>query len=106
MPTYDYRCPKCGNEFEAFQWITAPPDANCPECGEPAKRMISTGIGLIFKGTGFYQTDYKQKDEKTKSDLKTKREGKKKDSKPSTESKPEAKVDKKEPTPTTEKTKE
>jgi putative FmdB family regulatory protein len=100
MPTYDYRCPKCGNEFEAFQQITAPPNANCPVCGEPSKRMISTGIGVIFKGTGFYQTDYKQKDEKTK------REGKKKDSKPSTESKPEAKADKKEAAPKTEKTKE
>ena len=100
MPTYDYRCPKCGNEFEAFQLITATPNANCPVCGEPAKRMFSTGVGLIFKGTGFYQTDYKQKDEKTK------REGKKKDSKPSTEFKPEAKVDKKEPTPKPEKTKE
>jgi|WetSurMetagenome_2_1015567.scaffolds.fasta_scaffold1442766_1 putative FmdB family regulatory protein len=108
MPTYDYRCPKCGNEFEAFQPISAPPNANCPVCGEPAKRMISTGIGVIFKGTGFYQTDYKQKDEKTL------RERKKKDSKPSvepkaetkTETKAETKADKKESAPKTEKNKE
>jgi len=99
MPTYDYRCPKCGNEFEAFQLITALSHANCPICGEPAKRMISTGIGVIFKGSGFYQTDYKQKDEKAI------RDSKKKDSKPSTESKPETKGDKKESTPKTEKPK-
>jgi putative FmdB family regulatory protein len=108
MPTYDYRCPKCGNEFEVFQSISAPPNANCPVCGEPAKRMISTGIGVIFKGTGFYQTDYKNKDEKTT------RERKKKDSKPSaetkaetkTETKTETKADKKEAAPKTEKNKE
>ena len=104
MPTYDYRCPKCGNEFELFQPITAPPEAACPVCGEPAKRMISSGIGVIFKGTGFYQTDYKKKDEKTVG------ERKKKDSKPpvepKAEAKSEAKADKKEAAPKTEKNKE
>ena len=100
MPTYDYRCPHCGHEFEAFQAITAPPNADCPVCGKPAKRMISSGIGVIFKGTGFYQTDYKQKDEKTI------RERKKKASKPAIEPKAEAKADKKETAPKTEKTKE
>jgi putative FmdB family regulatory protein len=100
MPTYDYRCPKCGRVFEVFQAITATAGAKCPDCGSPAKRMISTGVGLIFKGSGFYQTDYKQKDEKTK------REGKKKNSKPATESKTETTVDKKESTPKTPKTKD
>lgn len=100
MPTYDYRCTQCGHEFESFQAITAPAKADCPVCGKPAKRMISTGVGLIFKGSGFYQTDYKQKDEKTK------RDGKKKDSKPATESKTETTGDKKESTPKTPKTKD
>jgi putative FmdB family regulatory protein len=100
MPTYDYRCTQCGHEFEAFQSITAPPKADCPVCGKPAKRLISTGVGIIFKGSGFYQTDYKQKDEKTK------REGKKKVSKPATGSKTESTGDKKESIPNTQKTKD
>lgn len=58
MPTYEYLC-KCGNEFEEFQSIKAPPGAKCPVCGKKAKRLISAGAGLIFKGTGFYITDYK-----------------------------------------------
>jgi putative FmdB family regulatory protein len=62
MPTYDYECPQCGNRFEAFQSITAAPNAACPKCGAPAKRQIGTGAGVIFKGTGFYQTDYKRKE--------------------------------------------
>lgn len=60
MPTYEYRC-ECGVEFEEFQSITADPVANCPECGKPAERLISGGTGLIFKGSGFYITDYKAK---------------------------------------------
>lgn len=62
MPTYDYICTQCGNRFEAFQSIKAAPKAECPKCGSPGKRQIGTGIGVIFKGTGFYQTDYKRKD--------------------------------------------
>jgi putative FmdB family regulatory protein len=92
MPTYDYRCTKCGHAFEAFQAITAPARADCPMCGSPAKRMISSGVGLIFKGSGFYQTDYKQKDQNTKM------ERKKKESKTSVEPKSETKGDKKENT--------
>jgi putative FmdB family regulatory protein len=61
MPTYDYECPACGKVFEAFQPITAPAAADCPACGAASKRKFSTGAGLIFKGTGFYQTDYKNK---------------------------------------------
>ncbi|MDM7925310.1 MAG: zinc ribbon domain-containing protein [bacterium] len=62
MPTYDYICTQCGSRFEAFQSIKAAPKAQCPKCGSPGKRQIGTGIGVIFKGTGFYQTDYKRKE--------------------------------------------
>ncbi|MFI5279108.1 MAG: FmdB family zinc ribbon protein [Gemmatimonadales bacterium] len=58
MPTYEYRCPKCGTEFEAFQKITSKPVAKCPRCGAKAKRLMSAGAGLVFKGSGFYLTDY------------------------------------------------
>jgi putative FmdB family regulatory protein len=61
MPTYDYRCNSCAKEFEVFQRITAEPGANCPKCGGPARRLVSGGTGLIFKGSGFYITDYKHK---------------------------------------------
>lgn len=61
MPTYDYRCNSCAKEFEVFQRITADPGANCPKCGGPARRLVSGGTGLIFKGSGFYITDYKHK---------------------------------------------
>lgn len=59
MPTYEYKCQKCSNEFEEFQSITAEAKAKCPKCGGKAKRMISLNIGIIFKGKGFYVTDYK-----------------------------------------------
>ena len=58
MPTYEYKCPKCGNKFDLFQKMTAKPAAKCPECGAKAERQISTGAGLVFKGSGFYLTDY------------------------------------------------
>lgn len=60
MPTYEYACEKCGHRYEKFQQMTAEPDAVCPECGEKVRRLIGTGAGLIFKGSGFYQTDYKK----------------------------------------------
>ena len=58
MPTYEYRCPK-GHEFEKFQRMSDPPVADCPECGRPAERVLSGGAGLLFKGQGFYITDYR-----------------------------------------------
>ena len=58
MPTYDYKCPKCGTEFQEFQKITAKPGAKCPKCGTKAERQLSGGAGLVFKGSGFYLTDY------------------------------------------------
>ena len=57
MPTYEYACP-AGHEFEKFQRITDKPRAKCPTCGRAATRKISGGAGLVFKGSGFYITDY------------------------------------------------
>src|SRR4030095_13351992 len=57
MPTYEYRCPQ-GHEFEKFQKITDSPRVKCPTCGRMASRRISGGAGLVFKGSGFYITDY------------------------------------------------
>jgi putative FmdB family regulatory protein len=57
MPTYEYECPE-GHEFEKFQKMTDRPRAKCPVCGKPATRKISGGAGLVFKGSGFYITDY------------------------------------------------
>lgn len=60
MPTYDYQCQSCGESFEQFQSITAKPLKKCPHCQANAlQRLIGTGGGLIFKGSGFYQTDYR-----------------------------------------------
>jgi putative FmdB family regulatory protein len=60
MPTYDYKCNKCEEIFERFQKITEPPLKQCPVCGGELKRLISGGIGVIFKGSGFYVTDSKK----------------------------------------------
>lgn len=61
MPTYEYHCLECGESFDHFQSITSPPLEACPSkgCGGKVERLISGGAGLIFKGTGFYLTDYK-----------------------------------------------
>ena len=60
MPTYDYRCESCGHEFETLQRMTAEPLKTCPECNKDSlKRLLGTGAGFLFKGSGFYQTDYR-----------------------------------------------
>lgn len=59
MPTYEYECRKCGHEFEQFQRISDPPLKRCPKCRGAVQRKIGTGAGLIFKGSGFYITDYR-----------------------------------------------
>ncbi len=60
MPQYDYKCDKCGYFFEVFQKITDERIESCPECGGSVKRMIGSLAGIIFKGNGFYTTDYKK----------------------------------------------
>ncbi len=60
MPTYEYVCGACDHRFEEFQSITAKPIRKCPECGRmKVKRLIGTGAGVIFRGSGFYETDYR-----------------------------------------------
>ncbi len=59
MPTYQYRCNECSHEFSEFQSITADPLSTCPECGGAVQRLISGGAGFLFKGDGFYATDYR-----------------------------------------------
>lgn len=60
MPTYDYRCAACEHEFELFQSMKDKPKRKCPSCGKNAlKRLIGAGAGVLFKGSGFYETDYR-----------------------------------------------
>ena len=59
MPTYEYECLKCGEKFEAFQSIVEEPLKKCPACNGKVRRCIGAGAGVIFKGSGFYQTDYR-----------------------------------------------
>src|SRR3954471_10593882 len=60
MPTYDYHCDACQHEFEVFESITADPQKKCPKCKKnKLRRLFGAGGGLIFKGSGFYQTDYR-----------------------------------------------
>ena len=78
MPTYEYKCTQCNYAFEIFQPMSAEPLKECPKCKGPVKRLIGTGAGTIFKGSGFYQTDYKNKPGNSGSN---KKEGKKEDKK-------------------------
>ena len=91
MPTYDYQCQACGHNWELFQSMNDSPVKSCPKCKKrKAKRLLGMGAGIIFKGTGFYETDYKNKGPKKKesnSDSKEKGTAKEKVSK-SKESKP------------------
>ena len=67
MPTYDYKCTQCGHDFEIFQSMSESHISKCPECGGNVRRLVSGGSGLIFKGSGFYLTDYVKAKEKKKS---------------------------------------
>ena len=69
MPTYDYECDACGHTFELFQSISEPVQKKCPKCGKlKLRRLFGTGAAVVFKGSGFYQTDYRS--ESYKSDAK------------------------------------
>jgi len=61
MPTYEYECDKCGGHFEYFQSMSEPRKTVCESCGGRLTKLLSAGSGLIFKGSGFYITDYKTK---------------------------------------------
>jgi putative FmdB family regulatory protein len=63
MPNYDYQCERCGHQFEVFQSMNDPKLEDCPQdaCAGKVRRLLGTGAGLIFKGSGFYQTDYRSK---------------------------------------------
>ena len=100
MPTYEYKCDACEHLFERFQSIMAAPIKRCPECGKAkVRRLISTGGGMIFKGSGFYITDYRDKSytDKAKAESGTPSESKSDESKPneskSNESKSDAKTE-------------
>jgi putative FmdB family regulatory protein len=67
MPTYEYKCPACGHRFESFRPMTDP-EADCPVCGVKAERLISAGVGFLFKGSGFYITDHRSEEYKRKAD--------------------------------------
>jgi putative FmdB family regulatory protein len=83
MPTYDYECDACEHSFELFQSISEPVKKKCPKCGKPKlRRLFGTGAAVVFKGSGFYQTDYrsdsyKKAAEKDKPASESKSDGKK-----------------------------
>jgi putative FmdB family regulatory protein len=83
MPTYEYRCTKCGLKFEIYQPISEKPLKQCPECKGKVERLIGSGAGILFKGTGFYETDYKRKTEGSKKEESTKGAVKEASAKPS-----------------------
>jgi putative FmdB family regulatory protein len=86
MPTYDYECDACGHTFELFQSIKEPVKKKCPECGKPKlRRLFGTGAAVVFKGSGFYQTDYRSESYKKAAE----------NDKPAGESKSESKSDSK-----------
>lgn len=89
MPTYEYECSGCGHAFERFQGINEDPIRICPECGGKVRRLISAGGGLVFKGPGFYATDYRSGPSEPSGKGKSKTEGK-----GATDQKPAGKTDK------------
>ncbi|MEE3369667.1 MAG: zinc ribbon domain-containing protein [Planctomycetota bacterium] len=100
MPTYDYECDACGHAFELFQGITAPVKRKCPECGRlKLRRLFGAGAAVMFKGSGFYETDYRsdaykkaaandKKASEAKTESKSKSEGASKSKSTSDTSKP------------------
>ena len=89
MPTYEYVCQACGHEFELFQQMSAPVKRKCPECAKlKLSRLIGTGSGVIFKGGGFYETDYRSDSYKkaAEAEKKSKTDGGKPESEKTTKS--------------------
>ena len=85
MPTYVYECQRCGHRFELLQGINDPPRQRCPQCQGKVKRVLTPGGGLIFKGTGFYITDYKRKEDQRKEGARKRRAAGPKSPSPSTD---------------------
>lgn len=82
MPTYDYECDACGHTLEIFQGINDPVKKKCPECGKnKLKRLFGTGAAIVFKGSGFYQTDYRSEGYKKAAAADSKAQSEKSDSK-------------------------
>lgn len=94
MPTYEYKCSNCSYTFEMFQSIKAEPIKVCPKCNGEVRRLIGPGAGPIFKGSGFYQTDYKNSAKST-TNTSSSEKAKPAESKSTIESKAETKPDKK-----------
>ncbi len=91
MPTYDYQCGACSHEWELFQSMNDSPVKSCPKCKKrKAKRLLGLGAGLIFKGTGFYETDYKKKSGGESKEKSSDSADSKKESSPKTEKKKES----------------
>jgi putative FmdB family regulatory protein len=80
MPTYEYQCGNCGHRFDKIQKISDPSRVECPRCENIAERLISGGAGLLFKGSGFYITDYRSKSYQEAAKKETKKEGSSSDS--------------------------
>ena len=102
MPTYDYVCEKCGHSFEYVQSMNDEKLTDCPleECDGKVKRLLGTGAGIIFKGSGFYETDYRSENYKAgaKKESESKKSTTKSDSKSKTD-KPKSTKDKSKPSP-------
>jgi len=97
MPTYTYQCKKCSHSMDIFHGMSAKRRVTCPKCGSPCRRLIGIGAGIIFKGSGFYETDYRRKSasstagsSESKSETKTESKSESK-----TESKSESKTESK-----------
>lgn len=102
MPTYEYRCEYCGRQFEEFQSIKAAPLKKCPSCGKAKlERLIGTGAAILFKGSGFYETDYRSESYKKAADADKPASETKSDAKPESkpDAKPETKAEAKKPEP-------
>jgi len=99
MPTYEYECKACGHRFEEFQSMSAKPLRTCPKCGKKSlERLIGIGAGVLFKGGGFYETDYRSESytkaaEAEKKGSEPKTESASKDAKPETKASSESKPD-------------